>query len=317
MNNVYLEKSILSTICYFDVFEYPLTLIEIWQWLFVSLPPEKNIDLLMIIKTIENSAYLSEKISFKNGFYFLCHRDEIVLTRLKRYTIANQKNKIAKRGVQVLKYLPFIKLIGLCNNSGNNNIREDSDIDLFIITAKNRLFTARFLITLVTSLMRLRRHDKKITNRLCLSFYVSDDNLDFSKIKIIDDDIYLIYWIANIFPLYDRGSYQNFLAANNWIRRSLPNYLPKAGSYWRQIFDHPISRGSFKSLEYLLGGYLGDQLELWLKKLQLLKMSKNNKSLAKENDSRVIINDTMLKFHENDRRLLYQNSFISKLKEIL
>jgi len=46
-------------------------------------------------------------------------------------------------------------------------------------------------------------------------------------------------------------------------------------------------------------------------------MSKNNKSLAKENDSRVIISDTMLKFHENDRRLMYQNMFINKLKEIV
>ena len=164
--------------------------------------------------------------------------------------------------------------------------------------------------------MRLRRHGRKITDRLCLSFYVSENDLNFSKIKIIDNDIYLVYWIANLFSLYDRGIYDKFLAQNEWIKNQLPNYLPKTGSFWRKIDDHKLSQLSFKIWEYFLGGSLGDQLEKRLKKIQLFKMSQNNRSLAKENDSRVIISDTMLKFHENDRRLFYQNIFLNKLKEI-
>jgi len=58
-------------------------------------------------------------------------------------------------------------------------------------------------------------------------------------------------------------------------------------------------------------------VELFLKKVQIEKMSKNNKSLAKENDTRVIISDNMLKFHENDRRDFYQNKFKQQLEEIL
>lgn len=316
MDNKYLEKSIISTVCYFDIFEYPLTLVEIWQWLFTDSPINQEVDLLTVKKILEDSQYLNDKLSFKDGFYFLKNRDDIVLTRLKRYAISGDKNKIAKHGVRALKFLPFLKLVGLCNNSGNNNIRSDSDIDLFIITSKNRLFTARFLITLAISLMRLRRHGRKITNRLCLSFYVSEDNLDFSKIKIIDNDIYLIYWIANLFPLYDREIYDKFLTQNEWIKNWLPNYLPKTGSFWRKIDDHKLSQLSSKIGEYFLNGSLGDQLEKWLKKIQLFKMSQNNRSLAKENDSRVIISDTMLKFHENDRRLFYQNICLNKLKEI-
>ncbi|MEK7072331.1 MAG: hypothetical protein AAB969_02065 [Patescibacteria group bacterium] len=132
MDNKYLEKSILSTICYFDIFDYPLTLLEVWQWLFTDSPINQKVDLLTVKKTLEDSQYLNDKLSFKDGFYFLKNRDDIVLTRLKRYVISGNKNKIAKHGVGALKFLPFIKLVGLCNNSGNNNIRADSDIDLFI-----------------------------------------------------------------------------------------------------------------------------------------------------------------------------------------
>lgn len=315
MDNKYLEKSILSVICYFDIFEYPLTLLEIWQWLFIDQPINQSIELSEIKNILENSDFLADKINSRNGFYFLKNRDQVITTRLNRYSLANDKNKIAQRGVKVLRFLPFVKLVGLCNNSGNNNIRPDSDIDLFIITSKNRLFTARFLVTIVISLMRLRRHGRKITNRLCLSFYVSEADLNFSKIKIIDDDVYLIYWIANLFPLYDRRVYDYFLLENKWIDSYLPNHLSKNGSSWRKIEDNLWSQMCYKIFEVVLNGFVGNQLENLLKKIQFLKMSKNNKSLAKENDSRVIINNTMLKFHENDRRLFYRNIFLDKVNQ--
>ena len=214
MDSKKLEIAILSTICYFDIFDYPLTLLEIWQWLWLDTNTEKQIELKDIKDILITSRYLNDRLKCSKGFYFLNSRDDIILTRLRRYALASNKNKIAKRGIEAIKFLPFIKLVGLCNNSGNNNIRDDSDIDLFIVTSKNRLFIARFLVTVLISLMRLRRHDQKIANRLCLSFYASEDDLDFSKIKIIDNDVYLIYWIVNLFPIYDRGSYDIFLKKN-------------------------------------------------------------------------------------------------------
>jgi hypothetical protein len=51
MDNKYLEKSILSVICYFDIFEYPLTLLEIWQWLFTDQVINQSIELSEIKRT--------------------------------------------------------------------------------------------------------------------------------------------------------------------------------------------------------------------------------------------------------------------------
>src|SRR3989344_2360287 len=192
MDEKSLSKSILSTLCYFDIFDYPLTLLEIWQWLLADGQAWSLVNLSQVQTEIENNPALSQKIKFQNGFYFLAGREEIINIRLSRYAISSHKNQLAIRGVKILRFLPFIKFIGLGNNAGNNNLKLDSDIDLFIITTKNCLFTARFLITLFLGIRRLRRHGQKITDRLCLSFYVSEDNLDFSQIKINDSDIYLI-----------------------------------------------------------------------------------------------------------------------------
>jgi hypothetical protein len=314
MKNNKVEKQLLSAICYFDVFDYPLTLLEIWQWIFDVNGQAQKVDLLEIKNALKN---LTTIIDNKRGFYFLRGRESIILKRLKRYAIAGDKNSIAKKGIRVLRFLPFIKLIGVCNNSGNNNTRRDSDIDLFIVTASGRLYVVRFFVTTVLTLMRLRRHGKKVTDRLCLSFYSSEDDLNFEKLKIAEKDPYLIYWIANLFPLYDCGGYEEFISQNNWIRKYLPNYNPKSGSYMRRVDDSKLSVFLKKFMEKILDGFLGNWLEIILKKIQLFKMSQNEKSLARENDTRVIISDTMLKFHENDRRLIYKKEFENRLKNLL
>lgn len=316
MNKNSLEQSILSALCYFDVFDYPLTLLEIWQWLFDLDGQSQAYNLVQVGEALKDTS-LTRRVSSSNGLYFLNGREEIVTKRLNRYAIAGEKNQIARRGARALSFLPFVKLVCVCNHSGNNNTRRDSDIDLFIVTTPNRLYLTRFLVTIALSVLRLRRHGKKVTDRLCLSFYASEDDLEFDKLKIGQQDSYLVYWIANLFPIYDRGGYDKFLEKNKWIKKSLPNHLPKDGSFWRRVSDSRWSKASVSFFEIFLSGFLGNYLEVIMRKAQLLKMSSNKKSLAVENDTRVVISNTMLKFHENDRRKMYQNDFEKKIAEII
>ena len=45
-------------------------------------------------------------------------------------------------------------------------------------------------------------------------------------------------------------------------------------------------------------------------------MDKNVGSLQYKDDSRVIINDNMLKFHENDRRIYFKKRWIDRCNEL-
>jgi len=307
-----LEKAILKVLAFFDIFDYPLTSIEIYKWLY---QPEQIYKLSEIIEQLD---YLNSKniINFKNGFYFFPGRNDLINTRLNRYQYAEKKFKLALKAAKALRWMAFIKMIAVCNNAGYSNANKNSDIDFFIVVKKGRLFWSRFMITIAVQLLGLRRHKQKITNKICLSFYITDDHINLKDIALTPVDPYLIYWFATLSPIYDRESYTGFMAANSWLDDYLPNFYQTFLSDRRQVKDNKLVKFSYSLDEKVIKGNLGRFLERFIKKLQLGKMKMNTNSLAKEPDSRVIINDTMLKFHERDRRDFYRTKWQKKLNSI-
>lgn len=295
-----LHKAILSTVGYFDLLNYPLTAAEIHKWLFCG----SNYSIGDVVFQLSE---LSDKISTQDGLYFLSGREETIFHRHDNYLSTIYKNKIVHRWSGLLAHIPGIRMIAVCNNFSFNNLRENSDIDFFVVAKSGRLYLVRFLLTAVTSIIGLRRHGSKIANRFCLSFYLDDRNLNLESIKVCPEDIYLKYWINTVLPVYDDGVYNDFCRENSWLDQTLANnYSYRPGT--RRRVD--LQKMYFKKFcEYLISGSLGDFLEKFLKKIQLAKMSKNKISLARENDRRVIISDHMLKFHERDRRQEYSNKF--------
>jgi hypothetical protein len=248
-----------------------------------------------------------------NGFYFLAGRQELLKGRNDFYNLANKKHKIAARAARVLRLLPGIKMIAI----GNNFYYHDtSDIDLFIVVASGRLWLLRSLITIIVHALGVRRHGEKVANRLCLSFYVSEDNENLSNLTLTEDP-YFYYWLSFLIPLYfERGYYQHFWEANNWLTEKLPNASGLGLEYAWNVRDNLFFRGVRQILSSLIFSKFGLYLEKTFKKIQMCKMATNVSSLAQENDTRVIISDSVLKFHENDRREKFLDDLKKRYEEI-
>ncbi len=58
---------------------------------------------------------------------------------------------------RILSYMPGIYCICVCNSLAMNAAHQESDIDLFIITKKNRLWTARIFLTAFFALTGQRK----------------------------------------------------------------------------------------------------------------------------------------------------------------
>ncbi len=314
-----LKEAIVKTVAYFDMFDFPLTGFEIWQYL--GMKCELAEVIAMLSKGGQAGGQINPlypplqggQIESKNGLYCLVGREDIIIERMKRYNYSDKKLKLAIRLSKIFKLIPWIRLIAVGNVIGEHNLRGEGDIDLFVITEAKRIWLSRLFCNAITKISGLRPGPDKIRNKICLSFFISDDNLDLNYLRLgaeggQKDDIYFTYWLVGLIPIYNLGdTYQKFILANFWLNQQLPNWQETGQSQRRNSGSSP-SAFYQEIIDLLIGG-----LERQAKSLQLKLLPANLKSIMNL-DSRVVINDRILKFHANDRREEYRRLFNDKLR---
>ena len=129
----YLRSSILATIVYYDVFDYPLTLLEVYKYLVnpgrISRITEGlgEIDLNEAAEELDKLLN-SRIIGQKNGFYFLSDREGLYELRMKRDKISAQKWKKFLSMAKFLALAPYLRGIFISGSMAINNTDEKSDL---------------------------------------------------------------------------------------------------------------------------------------------------------------------------------------------
>ena len=209
-----------------------------------------------------------------------------------------------------------IKQIILFGSTARGTADSGSDIDLFIIAKKNTIWLARFFTILFVRSFGQRPEPDNKKDAFCLSFFIEEDSLNIRNTMLHKDDIYYPYWVAQLLPLYDPdGLYQKFLTANNWYKQYLPNSYPNKFSKVIKInrkakFFGKIILGIFNS------PFLGDQIYSFLRALQIKIIDRNLQALINV-DTRIIVNEKMLKFYPNDNRELFFRRWQEKVHAII
>ncbi len=309
--NKQLEKSIIQTLAYFDYFNHPLTANELFHFLWCP-PSISHVSFLKELDSMESS-----NIEFSSGFYYLSNRSEIVDIRRSKTADNDYKNEKAKKAVKKLRWVPFVRSVFLCNNTSFEMSSPKSDIDVVIIIKEGRMWIGRLLVTIILSILQMRRTKKKTTNRVCLSFYASGKSLDFSDLKITETDIGLIFWIMQFVAIYDpHNTLQDIFNINSWIKPYLPNaFHVNQMSDRFFVTNSKISKKWKGFWETVWGTSYGNLIESQARAIQKLKMKLNTGSVQNEPDTRVIINDDVLKFHEKDKRLIYKEYWEKKIAQ--
>ncbi|MDO9509720.1 MAG: hypothetical protein Q7J14_00350 [Candidatus Magasanikbacteria bacterium] len=306
-----IEKAIIKTLSFFDLFFYPLTKEEIFSYLW-----QIKSDQDLVFKT---TAELLDKkvIEEKNGYYFLLGKEQNCEVRKNSLLESELKLKIAHKAVKKISVVPFVKAIFVCNSVAFGLAKKESDVDLFIVTAKKRIWIVRFFTNLILLLFRLRRiNQKSVSNRICLSFYVDEENLDLKNVRAVPEDILFAYWLATFLPIYDPDKLgEKILLANTWLKNILPNLPRNLSSYIKEIKNGPVKKSLKFVLQKMWGGSYGDLIERQAKETQLAKMKFSLEDF-KNKEPNVVVNDTMLKFHESDNRKEYYDKWRERVENL-
>ncbi|HLD31273.1 MAG TPA: nucleotidyltransferase domain-containing protein [Patescibacteria group bacterium] len=301
-----LKKSVIQTLAYFSLFRQPLTKEELFFWRWDS--PEKisQRDFFTFLAQGRTAGWWSEN----TGFYCLPGREADVACRQERVKINETKMATACQAIKKIFWVPFVRAVFVCNTVAQGTATADSDIDVLVVTRRGRIFFTRALVTLVASLGGVRRHHRKITDRLCLSFYIADDSLNLEKVALSSPDIYLSYWLRQLVPIYDPEDLGKSLrAANQFLAQFfLPQVSPELHPDWRLTLGR--FGGRVKTfLEWLWGGSYGDLLEKQTREIQKTHMKLRAVYRGTDQPTSVVVTDSMLKFHEQDRRQQFKDQW--------
>jgi hypothetical protein len=295
------KVDILAPVVYFDTLDFPLTVLEIWR---------HQSTVCSLAEVRQAADFLPQQ----NGYYFLPGRAEIVAKRQERYLLAEQKFRRRRWLIKLLAGLPYVRLVALCNTLSYRNASRQSDIDLFIVTAPQKIWTCRLVVGGLVKLLGLQPRPACRQDKICLAFWVTSEQLALQSVRIDQQDINFLYWLADFVPVYDAGGvFADLVKQNPWLTASLPNWSPKLpAERWR------LSLGKwgrqFKRLaEKLLDWPIGEKIaKTWQQKFFPAALQE-----LKNKDTRVVINDQMLKMHVQDDRVARRQLWQERLQSLL
>jgi len=306
MNKI--EKAILQTLVFFDIFKRPLTLEELWRFLYKI--KAGKLQVLMGLRKLEEN----QKIYKKNIFYRRENRYYYALSGSQNIFKIFEDNRLVQRRnwhkvewvAKILRFAPYIKNLSVINSLSFSASGENSDIDILIISHKNRLWTTRALVVFLLEIFGQNKNKWYQSGKFCLGFAFDETCLNLKNLRL-KNDIYFTYWLANLEPVLDRNIYQKLIEENVWIYDDLPNWTPKYAD---------ITKKSPSFWEKLLAGRLGDKLERWLEKIQVQRVWSDPKNIGADEVS-VIASSHMLKLHPYDKRSQYQDQWFTKYQNFV
>ena len=313
-----LRESILATIYYYDIFDFPLTLAEIYKYLINPnrfLRPGLRKDrsgfkngAAEIAAELENMARIG-LIGHKNGFYFVSGEDELYERRIEKDKLANRKWKKFLAIAKYLQLAPYLRAVFASGSLAVNNPEPKSDFDVFVIIKSGRLYTGRLFLWLISSVLGVRRgrFDVVAPDKLCFNHYLTDDNLELSY-----RSLYIAQSLANLRPvIVSRGITEKFFSSNKWVNAYCFNF--RHTNSYRSAESNKFMLALAKTGEVILNNVLGNLLEKTLRIFQQRRI-KNNPATY-ESGGRIIFNDKELEFHPRSFERVVIDSYNRGLKK--
>lgn len=235
-----LEHAILSALAYSDLFDHPLTLDELHKFLTVSADQNE----------MEACASRMDRVSFKDGYYFLADRPELVGIRKQREVDSRKAFQRAVFYGRIMGRLPFVRMVTMTGSLAMLNLSKNNDMDYMLVAKPSRVWTARAFVLLFGRLARL------FGDVICPNVIVSEGALEWNA-----KNLYTAREFAQMIPISGAEVFHHLRIANLWVLDILPNSDMDSDNLLSRVKGQRSILKKF--LESLLNAKLGNLFEAW------------------------------------------------------
>jgi hypothetical protein len=205
------ERAFLHSVLYASVFDYPLTPEQLHESL-LHVPASPS----DIIAWYARSGTLQAAVDCRNGYYFPHGRSDLVDIRHAREASSRRVLHDLQRPLSLVVRMPFVRMVALSGSLAHLNADRGADLDLFVITARGKVWSVTTTVIACARLFGWRR-------RLCLNYVISEDQL-----AVKPRDLFSANQIIHLRPVSGAAMYGRFLDANPFVARFYPNFRPRS-----------------------------------------------------------------------------------------
>lgn len=291
--NQNLEKDLLVTLMYSDVFDMPMSAFEVWKYRMDASHlggagvqgKKENVSLFAVVEAL---ADLTQKglVVRTSGMFTLAGREYLVEDRMSRMKRSDRKWKAFMRTARLMRFAPFVRMVAVTGRLATKQIGRESDWDVLIVMESGHIWMGRLLLTLFLHLLGKRRYSKYTKDRICLNHFLTTQSLEVSL-----KDLFAGREYAYIFPVFGEKVFREFEKENKWIGSVLPNWQAQKAFPLRMLSD---TSWTLRVRGFLEGAFRSGVLEDWARKMQKKKIESNPKTHLP--GAYIIADDTALIF---------------------
>lgn len=249
-------RAVLDTLSYGALFDYPMTLSEIHRSLLGASLTRREISGILTAHPL-----LRANVDAEPPYHFLKGRDASVASRREANRLTRELLHRERRAVDLVRRIPFVRMIAFSGATAHGNAR-DEDIDLFVVTARNRTWAVALLAFAAMKLLGRRR-------TICINYFLGE-----GRLALAERDAFTASQLAALKPIAGRAVFYRLVRANAWGARLLPNFWreyrslepvdPSEPAVGSLVWETLLSFGGGFLLEKLgrlaLGSYLARRL---------------------------------------------------------
>ncbi len=236
-------QAVVDTIAYGAEFDCPMTLAEIHRSLMgVSLSRSET------SKLLRHHPLVRESVEAEPPYYFLRGRRASIEARREAARSTRELLARERFAIDLVRRTPFVRMVAFSGATAHENSR-DGDVDLFVVTARERTWAVAFLLFVAMKLLGRRK-------TICLNYFLSEDRL-----ALEERDAFTASQIVALKPVSGSGVFSRLVRANEWGGVFFPTFWER----FRTLVPPPAREPSSGSLSWEValafgGGYVLERI---------------------------------------------------------
>lgn len=134
----------------------------------------------------------------------------------KTRDIINRKISILKKELDWIVLKPLVKFVGISGSVASEFVKEEDDIDLFIVTKNDTVWIYRLYLyfrNLYKKKIRSKERDGSVKDKFCVNFLTEERNLRF------ESDLFNLNELLYLKPVFNKQYLSIIFLQNDWLKR--------------------------------------------------------------------------------------------------